>query len=497
MKKIIFTLGLTLLLFAAQAQENRMSNMRERLASLMEMKDEKALQSSLKKLEKSKEEHDRMLAYSYYSSKGDEEKISSLKQAIVKAFPTGQLAYQLKVEAIRQEEDLSLRDQQYQALLRKNPDAPVGFDMYNMAMAYAAEGNLAKMNQYATLYGDRVTDRDGNKVDKRNIMAGLASNLRHTNAEAAVPLLADGLDYYRMSMARPEEGATDEIRQQRRARAEQGYYSMLSSYVEALLQTGKKAEGLQLIAAVNQELTNRSSTESNTFPSITATYLNALVANEKYEQALPYLEEDYTKSTSRLATEDLLKKAYTVAKGSLDGFEGYKQNLDEVKAAHAQEELMKKALSQEAPEFELKDVDGNTVRLADLRGKVVVLDFWATWCGPCKASFPAMQKAVDKYADDPNVMFLFVHTWDRVNDPTKDAKDYVVSNNYSFEVLMDLRDVETRESAVAKAYGVRGIPTKVIIDPKGQIRFNTSGFSADEEKAVNELSAMIELARKG
>src|SRR5690606_5039902 len=133
--------------------------------------------------------------------------------------------------------------------------------------------------------------------------------------------------------------------------------------------------------------------------------------------------------------------------------------------------LMKKALSQEAPEFELKDVDGNTVRLADLRGKVVVLDFWATWCGPCKASFPAMQKAVDKYADDPNVMFLFVHTWDRVNDPTKDAKDYVVSNNYSFEVLMDLRDVETRESAVAKAYGVRGIPTKVIIDPKGQIRF--------------------------
>lgn len=104
---------------------------------------------------------------------------------------------------------------------------------------------------------------------------------------------------------------------------------------------------------------------------------------------------------------------------------------------------------------------------------------------------------MDKYADDPNVMFLFIHTWDRVNDPTKDAKDYVVSNNYSFEVLMDLRDVETRESAVAKAYGVRGIPTKVIIDPKGQIRFNTSGFSADEEKAVNELSAMIELARKG
>jgi len=62
--------------------------------------------------------------------------------------------------------------------------------------------------------------------------------------------------------------------------------------------------------------------------------------------------------------------------------------------------------------------------------------------------------------------------------------------------LMDLRDPSTKESAVAQAYKVDGIPTKIIIDPQGRIRFETSGFSGDEATAVKELSAMIEFARK-
>jgi thiol-disulfide isomerase/thioredoxin len=157
--------------------------------------------------------------------------------------------------------------------------------------------------------------------------------------------------------------------------------------------------------------------------------------------------------------------------------------------------MEKNMLNKPAADFTLTDLQGNRVQLADLKGKVVILDFWAVWCVPCKASFPAMQMAVDKYKNDTTVKFLFIHTWERTKTAAEDAKAYIASMKYRFQVLMDTKDPETKANKVVDSYNVVSIPTKFVIDEKGNIRFRLTGFDGSNEAAVDEISMMIDMVR--
>jgi len=96
-----------------------------------------------------------------------------------------------------------------------------------------------------------------------------------------------------------------------------------------------------------------------------------------------------------------------------------------------------------------------------------------------------MKTAVEKYEAGGKVKFLFVNTWENVEDKKKNATDFIAKNSYPFHVLLD------DKNDVITAYKVSGIPTKFIIDGKGNIRFKSVGFGGDAVKLVEELGLMI------
>jgi thiol-disulfide isomerase/thioredoxin len=152
------------------------------------------------------------------------------------------------------------------------------------------------------------------------------------------------------------------------------------------------------------------------------------------------------------------------------------------------EDLKKSMINETSPTFTLTDLQGTKINVADLKGKVVVVDFWATWCGPCKASFPGMQKMVNKFKKNENVKFVFINTWEKGDEKEKIASEFITSNKYTFQVLMD------KDNKVVEQFKVDGIPTKFVIDKAGNIRFKSVGFDGSDDKLISELSAMIEMA---
>ena len=120
-----------------------------------------------------------------------------------------------------------------------------------------------------------------------------------------------------------------------------------------------------------------------------------------------------------------------------------------------------------APDFTVTDGAGNEVRLSDFRGKGVVLNFWASWCGPCKSEMPHFQAAYEEYGEE--LHFLMVNMSTAFGDAKADAEDFLTEGGYSFPVYYDTG------AECAYGYGISGIPVTVFIDAEGNIVSAKSG----------------------
>jgi thiol-disulfide isomerase/thioredoxin len=135
-----------------------------------------------------------------------------------------------------------------------------------------------------------------------------------------------------------------------------------------------------------------------------------------------------------------------------------------------------------APDFALTDLDGITFRLSDFKGKVVVLDFMATWCGPCKQQIPHLRTIWEKYRDGVIIISIDVD----LSEPEDVLRSY--RQNYPYATWIWAKD--TAEQRVAVAYGVRAIPTIVVIDQEGHIRFLHVGLT-DSSTLAREIDELL------
>ena len=134
-----------------------------------------------------------------------------------------------------------------------------------------------------------------------------------------------------------------------------------------------------------------------------------------------------------------------------------------------------------APSFSLPSRSGDIVSLDKLRGKVVMLNFWASWCGPCRHEMPLLDQMHKRYS---SLGFTMIGV--NVESNTADAEKWLQQTPVSFPVLFD------KENKVSKLYDVNAMPSTVFIDRKGNVRALHRGYKpGDESEYLNEIRALL------
>lgn len=238
-------------------------------------------------------------------------------------------------------------------------------------------------------------------------------------------------------------------------------------------------------------------------PGFNDIYVKLLLREKKNKEALAFVKGAVYANSFTADMLKVLKADYLKNKGDEKAFPAYVVSMKSKEGLEREHAGIRNSMmSKPAPAFDLKDTHGNGVSLASLKGRIVVLDFWATWCHPCKAAMPGMQMAVERFKEDKEVNFYFISTLERHPRYKVMIDSFITAKKYDFTVLYDnkLDSGDMMYQAFEdykKVLHFNGIPQKVIIDGDGVIRWWSSGSAGENHIALaEELAYVIELLKK-
>jgi thiol-disulfide isomerase/thioredoxin len=258
---------------------------------------------------------------------------------------------------------------------------------------------------------------------------------------------------------------------------------MLGEYGKALMMSGKNMEAIPVL----EKSISLIGTENG---KINETYSKALLETGDNRKAYTETERFILDGFSTPEMPNCLKTAYIEINGSDSGFDLYLAGINKTAKQKRTAKIKSEMLNKPAPDFTLTDLQGKKVSLKDYRGKSIVIDFWATWCPPCRASFPFLKKLVDSRKDDGSVKFLFINTRDHEQKRNERVAKFLKDNNYPFYVLLDTELDKTNDDFI-----IPGLPTKLFIDKNGVIKYMMVGWEGEEEKELEKITTILELIK--
>jgi thiol-disulfide isomerase/thioredoxin len=245
---------------------------------------------------------------------------------------------------------------------------------------------------------------------------------------------------------------------------------------------GEKATQKQELSYANNQATFWQTTgkvaeaENRKLDALTA-YQTALSFRPKSAEPKPDRKDELSENTRRLWKE---------LGGTDEGLQAYLARNDSTKSAVASAEAVTwDTKAQQLPDFTLSDLQGKKWQLADLKGKVSFINLWATWCGPCKAELPYVQKLHEEMKENKDVLVLTLN----IDEELGLVEPFVKENKYSFTVIP--------AQAYAEGLGVFSIPRNWIIGADGVMQLEGIGFGREGDEWMKKVKEMIQKARGG
>lgn len=265
--------------------------------------------------------------------------------------------------------------------------------------------------------------------------------------------------------------------------------SVLLAWSKILDETGSTGEAFATMQKIEPFFAAKSSDFSDF-------YIALLEKTGNHNRIIPVIEAGVRENAASPGMLAILKKNYTGA-----DFEEYVNNMKEKAQIDAQKaEINKQLISMPIQLFKLVNLAGDSIDMSKMKGKIIVLDFWATWCAPCKAAMPGMQMAVDKYKTDSQVQFFFISTMETDPKYIDKIKEFLKEKDYDFEVLLDAHRSGKNKDLVyatyAAAFKFSGIPQKMIIDGNGNLRWRSTGYKGSPSALADELGFVIDMLKK-